>query len=130
MLAEQGPSLHGKPVILRGKGQGLDAGLILCPFMLSVTLMTALGLRALYFPIWNDFTPDRFSSYRVRCKDLRHRFAVSPKFFETLRKKKKKSHGKKRKNPSTKLLTKKENAPWYLLLSRKKLWQIITKNSE
>lgn len=111
MLAEQGPSLHGKPVILRGKGQGLDADLILCLFMLSVTPMTALGLLALYFPIRNDFTPDRSSSYRVRCRIYD---TVSLKFFETLQKKKKvtgKKKKKTRKNPNTKLLQRKKPLP-------------------
>lgn len=58
MLAEFGTSLQGMPVILRRKGQGLDAGLMLCPFTLSVTLTTAPGLAGLYFPIWDNFTPD------------------------------------------------------------------------
>lgn len=73
MLAWWGPSLHGKPVILTGKGQGLDAGLGPCPSMLTVTPITALALPGLYFPIWDDFNPD-WSSSRVWCKDLWHHF--------------------------------------------------------
>lgn len=74
MLAECGPALNGKSVILREKDHGLHTSFVLCPFMLLVTLTIGLSFPGLYFPIWDDIIPDKSPCYRVMCKVLQHHF--------------------------------------------------------
>lgn len=120
MLAERSTSLRGEPGILRRKGQSLNAGFVLCPFTLSVTLTTEAS-QASSSPsgvILLQIDP------LVTESGVRFYGTIFIKFFETLQRK----ILLKTKPKTTKLLTKKDNPPWYLIPSMAQLWQMIPEN--
>lgn len=122
MLAERGTSLRGEPGILRRKGQSLNAGFVLCPFTLSVTLTTeaSQASSSLSGVILLQIDP------LVTESGVRFYGTIFIKFFETLQRKI--PLKTKTKTKTTKLLTKKDNPPGYLIPSMVQLWQIIPEN--
>lgn len=122
MLAERGTSLRGEPGILRRKGQSLNAGFVLCPFTLSVTLTTeaSQSSSSLSGVILLQIDP------LVTESGVRFYGTIFIKFFETLQRKI--PLKTKTKTKTTKLLTKKDNPPGYLIPSMVQLWQIIPEN--